>query len=171
MPSLILTLVSGEKINVTHVRLVNAELVEKTQSVLQELASATGRQNSSTFVSGEPTAVAGIIAAVAVVSWLSQKSQAKEVKRLTEELAQLIERIRGGGTFIPISHVNGISTPIPSCWYAEVTKRMRTENGLVEKTVRWSHSGDAFITFQLEDQRELTVFWDKVESVDYSVES
>lgn len=170
MVQLILTLVSGEKLNVTHIRLVNADVVDGITARMQELAAVTNKQAGAVLATGDPAFVAGVMATASVVTWLSHKTQVAEAKRLTEELTQLIERARTGGTFVPISKVQGVEVPIPRCWQMEAAKRLRTEQGTVEKIVKLCHSGDSFITVQLADHRELTVFWDKVESTEIRVD-
>lgn len=171
MPQLILTLVSGQELRVTHVRLVNAEIVESMRARLQELATVTGRQSGTAVAFGDPEFVVGVMAAASIVSWFAQKSQAAEVQRLTGAIATLVERARNGGAFYPVAKVEGIQIPIPTSWQAEVTKRLRTESGTADKTIRLCHSGDAFVTVQTDDNRELTVFWDKVESIEFRNEA
>ncbi len=151
----------------THIRLVNAEFVEGIRAKTQELATVSGRDTGSVFAYGDPGFVVGVMAMANIVSWFAQESQAADVLRLTEEIADLGDRTRTGGMFFPVSEIQGIEVPIPGCWYVEVTKRLRTESGTVEKVVRLTHSGDSFITVQLKDSREVTVFWGKVESIEF----
>ncbi|MBS0264594.1 MAG: hypothetical protein JSS02_21850 [Planctomycetes bacterium] len=135
---------------------------------MQKLAELGGRQMGSAFAMGDPLFVAGAMATSSLLSYFAQKGQTFEANRLTEELAEQIERIRVSGTFVPISEIAGIETPAPACWRAEVVKRLRTERGVEEKAIRLIHSGDAFATFRLDDQTERTVFWDKVESYSFT---
>ena len=171
MANLILSLNSGERLNVTHIRLVNAEVVDGISKRMQELREIAGKQPGMVVATGDATFVAGVMATASVVAWLSNKTQAAETRRLTDELSQLIERARTGGMFVPVSKVHGIEIPIPGCWQVEMAKRLRTETGTVDKTVRLCHSGDAFIAAQLEDGREMNIFWDKVETVEFLADS
>ncbi len=170
MPQLILTLVSGEKLHVTHIRLVNGDVVGEIRSKMHELAAITRQQSASVIDYRNSTFIDGVMAAASVVLWLTQKAQEDEVRRLTDDLAELIERARGGGAFVPVSQIQSIEIPIPGCWQMEMSKRLRTAEGTIDKNVTLCHSGDTFVAVQLDDKRELNILWDKVESAEYRKE-
>lgn len=133
MPQMVLTLVSGQELRVTHIRLVNGEFVEAMRAKTQELATVSGREAGSVSVFGDPGFFGGVLAIADIVSWFAQRSQTADVLRLTEEIADLGDRTRTGGMFFPVSQIQGIEVPIPNSWYVEVTKRLRTESGTVDK--------------------------------------
>lgn len=158
-----LTTCSGHSLEVSHIRLVNAEQLIRALEIVEKMRVLAG----GSFGTAVPNYVSGIIAAIGVVWLLVSRSQEEEMKQLASEFAELTDRIHAGGTFVPVESIDGIEIPMPPRWRSQIEKRLRGEHGIFEKIINFMHSGDPYVTIRTTAGDELAVFWDSLES--YSV--
>lgn len=165
-----ITTVSGTTITFTHVKLYNVLHINHCKNLEAQAKSKAIPVTSPYGAFGGFTFVTGVLAANMLAERYVNAARHQQADSLFDQSFDLAERIRDMGEFVPVRLISKVEVPLPSVWRATIQKKINEEGGgshAKKITATVIHNGDPYVVLRA-NGRELSVFWDKVES--YAIE-